>query len=260
MNELTENPITVEGTCYFASDFHFGAPDEAVSAERENRVLSWLDNIMADAGTLFLLGDIFDFWFEYRDVVPRGYYRLFSKFRELRDKGISVYYFTGNHDMWVENYFSKEFGFQIFRKQQFFIINGKRCLVGHGDGLGKGDLGYKFIKKMFAFRPNVWLYGLLHPRIAFSVARFFSHKSRAMTGAEDSVFLSNDKEMLVQYALSVLKDNEIDFFIYGHRHLPLDIKLSDTARYINTGDWLVHDSFCKFDKTGVELVKNDYFC
>jgi len=247
MEELTDNPVTIDGTCYFASDFHFGAPDEAASAERENRVLAWLDEVLANADALFLLGDVFDFWFEYRDVVPRGYYRLFSKFREIHEKGIQIFYFTGNHDMWVDDYFVKEFGFQIFRQQKFFIINGKSCLVGHGDGLGKGDLGYKFIKKMFAFRPNVWLYSLLHPRIAFSIARFFSYKSRAMTGAADNVYMGDEKEMLVQYAYSVLKNHNIDFFIYGHRHLPLDIKLDEKSRYINIGDWLAHDSYCKFD-------------
>ena len=254
MEELTDNPITIDGTCYFASDFHFGAPDEAASAERENRVLMWLDEVLANADALFLLGDIFDFWFEYRDVVPRGYYRLFSKFHEIHEKGIPVFYFTGNHDMWVDDYFVKEFGFQIFRRQQFFIVNGKRCLVGHGDGLGKGDLGYKFIKRVFAFRPNVWLYGLVHPRIAFSIARFFSHKSRAMTGAADNVYMGEEKEMLAQYALTVLKNHNIDFFIYGHRHLPLDIKLNEKSRYINIGDWLVHDSYCKFDKEDAKLL------
>lgn len=250
MKEIFTNPITVEGICYFASDFHFGAPDVAASEARECRVADWLDAVMRDADTLFLLGDIFDFWFEYPYVVPKGYTRIFSKFAELKERNITVYYFTGNHDMWVKDYFEKEFGFKIFRKQQAFIINGKRCLVGHGDGLGKGDLGYKFIKHLFAFKPNIWLYGLLPSRCAFSIARFFSHKSRAMTGASDAVFLGNDREMLVQYALTVLQAEAVDYFIYGHRHLPMDIALNESSRYINTGDWLAHDSYCRFDVQG----------
>ncbi|MCQ2286267.1 MAG: UDP-2,3-diacylglucosamine diphosphatase [Bacteroidales bacterium] len=250
MNTVFQNPIEVNGKCYFASDFHFGTPNEQGSLDREERVLAWLDRVLGDADALFLLGDIFDFWFEYKHVVPKGYYRLFAKFAELKQKHIPVYFFTGNHDMWVKDYFTKEFDFHIFREQQAFLINGKKCLVGHGDGLGKGDLGYKFIKHLFAFKPNVWLFGALPPRHAFAIANFFSRKSRAMTGAADAVFIDNDHEMLVQYALSVLQNEEIDFFIYGHRHLPLDIQLNSHSRYINTGDWLTHDSYCFADESG----------
>lgn len=241
-----QNPISINGICYFASDFHLGAPaNKTKNEERELRIIQWLDNIQQDATHLFLLGDIFDFWFEYRDVVPRGYYRLFAKFAELRQRQITVYYFTGNHDMWVKDYFEKEFGFTVFRQQQAFIINGKHCLVGHGDGLGPKDYGYKFIKAIFAFRPNIALFGALHPRCAFLIARFFSAQSRAMTSAQEECFMGNDKEFLVRFALSVLENEKIDYFIYGHRHLPLQIPLVEGAVYLNTGDWLTHDSYLK---------------
>lgn len=254
---LFSNPIDIEGTAYFVSDFHLGAPANKVqNEEREHRIINWLTNIEKDATHLFLLGDIFDYWFEYRDVVPRGYYKLFTKFAKLKEKQIVVYYFTGNHDMWVKDYFEKEFGFIIFRQQQSFCINGKKCLIGHGDGLGPGDYGYKFIKKLFSFRPNIALFGSLHPRWAFAIARLVSEKSRAMNLEKEEFFMGNDKEFLVQYALSVLEKEEVDYFIYGHRHLPLQIPLIDDAIYWNTGDWLIHDSYVKMTPTDINLFYN----
>lgn len=256
MNKLYfQNPVTVNGVCYFASDFHFGAPsDKYVNEEREQRVLTWLDTIMQDATHIFFLGDLFDFWFEYKDVVPRGYYRLFNKFAELKQKNIQVYYFTGNHDMWIKNYFEEEFGFIILRKPQAFIINGKKCLVGHGDGLGPKDYGYKIIKRIFAFKPNIVFFGALHPRISFAIARFFSRKSRAMTAFKNEYFLGIDKEFLVLFAQDVLEREKIDYFIFGHRHLPLQIPLTDNAIYWNTGDWIIHDSYLKISRKNTVLV------
>ena len=149
-----QQPITINGNVFFASDFHLGAPNREESDRRERKIISWLNQIQDRCTHLFLLGDIFDYWFEYKDVVPRGYYLLFAKLHEMHEKGIVIYYFTGNHDMWVQDYFSTEFGAIVFKQQQAFVINGKRCLVGHGDGLGPKDHGYKFIKAVFAFRPN----------------------------------------------------------------------------------------------------------
>ena len=231
----------ITGTAYFASDFHFGVPDRESSLRREVAVTSWLDRIAADADHLFLLGDIFDFWFEYRDVVPKGYFCFFSKLLEMKRKGTNIYYFTGNHDMWVGDYFEQELGMEIFRTQQIFLINGKRCVVGHGDGLDPKDKGYLLIKKIFAFRPNILLYGALPPRWAFSIARKCSHTSRKKTGRED--FHQNDEDIMGNYILNYLKkDNTIDYFIFGHRHLPLKMNIGN-AVYINTGDWLTHNSY-----------------
>ncbi|MDD4395831.1 MAG: UDP-2,3-diacylglucosamine diphosphatase, partial [Bacteroidales bacterium] len=161
MSEIFHHPVSIQGTAYFASDFHFGAPTPSISKERERLVVAWLDEIKKDADYLFLLGDIFDFWFEYKDVVPRGYFRFFAKLQELNEQGIIIYYFTGNHDMWVKNYLANELGVKVFYAQQSFLINGKKCMVGHGDGLDTKDKGYLLIKKIFVFRPNQLLYGAL---------------------------------------------------------------------------------------------------
>ena len=241
----------ITGTAYFASDFHFGVPDRESSLRREVAVTSWLDRIAADADHLFLLGDIFDFWFEYRDVVPKGYFCFFFKLLEMKRKGTNIYYFTGNHDMWVGDYFEQELGMEIFRTQQIFLINGKRCVVGHGDGLDPKDKGYLLIKKIFAFRPNILLYGALPPRWAFSIARKCSHTSRKKTGRED--FHQNDEDIMGNYILNYLKkDNTIDYFIFGHRHLPLKMNIGNAA-YINTGDWLTHNSYLRASSESFDL-------
>ncbi|MDL2297139.1 UDP-2,3-diacylglucosamine diphosphatase [Bacteroidales bacterium OttesenSCG-928-B11] len=255
MSNLFLDPVIINGTVYMASDFHFGSPNEEQSKLREEKVIAWMETISRDATAIFLLGDIFDFWFEYKDVVPCGYFNFFAQLDKLRKKGIEIYYFTGNHDMWVKDYFTKELGVKIFRKQQPFLINGKKCLVGHGDGLGPKDFGYKFIKRVFAFRPNITLYGALHPRIAFALARFFSRKSRSMTSAAEQQYMGDEREMLTQYAISILQNEQIDYFMYGHRHLPINKQLSENSRYINTGDWLTHDSFVKMEEGVAELIQ-----
>lgn len=250
---LFHNPHIINGTLYVASDFHLGVPDEVTSLDRERRIVKWLDNISNDATHLILLGDIFDFWFEYKYVVPKGHFRFLAKLDQLKNQGIEIYYFTGNHDLWVKDYFEKELQIKIFRQQQPFLVNGKKCLIGHGDGLGEGENGYKLMKKGFSFMPNILLYRALHPYFAFGLARFLSRKSRAMTGKTEERYLGDEKELLVQYALSVLKKEEIDYFIYGHRHLPLKKILDNGSQYFNAGDWLTHDSFLRFDEHGCEL-------
>ena len=250
---LFQNPIPIEGTAYFASDFHFGTPTIECSQERELLVIKWLDEIMKDADYLFLLGDIFDFWFEYKDVVPRGYFRFFAKLAELHDKGIKIYYFTGNHDMWVNNYFSQEMGMTVFTKQQPFLINGKKCMVGHGDGLDVKDKGYLFIKKLFAFRPNRMLYASLHPRIAFGIARFFSKSSRNANGKRENQYKSAKIESIIPYILQTAQTENIDCFIYGHRHMPSESTYDNNVKYFNIGDWLSHYSYLRWSPTSVSL-------
>lgn len=255
MTVIFQKPITINGKAFFASDFHLGAPNAEASAVRESKIVNWLDSIKNDCTHLFLLGDIFDYWFEYKDVVPRGYVQLFAKLREMRDLGIVIYYFTGNHDMWAQDYFCKEFGAILFRKQQAFIINGKRCMVGHGDGLGPKDHGYKFIKALFSFRPNRKLYGCLHPRHSFAIARFFSRKSRSMTSSAEEKYMGDDKEMLVQYCLQIVKTEDIQFFIYGHRHLVIEKNIDNKAVYFNIGDWITHDSYLEFQENDLPKLK-----
>lgn len=250
-------PIVIEGNAFFASDFHFGAPNAEVSRQRETLVIQWLDSISEEVNHLFLLGDIFDFWFEYRDVVPKGYFRFLTKLLELREKGVRIYYFTGNHDMWVKSYFTEELGMEIFRQPQHFVINGKHCYIGHGDGLDPKDRGYLFIKKMFAVKAHVALYGALPPRWAFNIARFCSHNSRAQN---DKAYSKNEEkarrqeESTLAFIRGILKNEHFDYFIFGHRHLPMKVAVSENTTYYNTGDWLSHNSYLRMSGE-VELVK-----
>lgn len=250
-----QQPITITGNIFFASDFHLGAPNQEESDRRERKIVGWLESLKGRCTHLFLLGDIFDYWFEYKDVVPRGYFLLFAKLHELHEQGTIIYYFTGNHDMWVQDYFTKSFGANVFYQQQAFVINGKNCLIGHGDGLGPKDHGYKFIKAVFAFRPNRALYGCLHPRHSFAIARFFSRKSRAMTSSEEEQYMGDEKEFLVQYCQEVVKNENIDYFIYGHRHLMIEKQIGDHATYFNIGDWIRHYSYLEFPQEATPLLK-----
>ena len=243
-------PIVISGVCFFASDFHFGAPNAEVSKKREQSVIAWLDTIQKDANHLFLLGDIFDFWFEYSGKPP-SYYALFlNKIAELRKKEIKIYFFTGNHDMWVKNYLTEHLEILVFRKEQEFIINNKTWLIGHGDGLGKGEFGYKCLKRFLNCKINVWLFGLLPHKTGFAIAHFCSRKSRSMTPEYKERFLGNEKELLVQYCFQYVKNHDIDYFIFGHRHLPLKIKI-EKATYFNTGDWLNYNSYIRYHKNPV---------
>jgi len=240
-------PITISGVCYFASDFHFGAPNQEKSKLRETLVINWLDHIQNDAEHLFLLGDIFDFWFEYNGKPPAFFTSFLNKIAELRKKGIEIYFFTGNHDMWVKNYLKEHIGIHIFRQKQEFLINNKKFLIGHGDGLGKGELGYKCLKFFLNNKVTCWLFGLIPQKTGFSIAHFFSRKSRAMKPEYQEKFLGNDKELLIQYCYQYLVNHDIDYFIFGHRHLPLEITIKK-AIYFNIGDWLHHNSYLRFEK------------
>jgi len=247
-----QQPIIISGVCYFVSDFHFGAPNKEESNKREQLVLNWLNQIQKDANHLFLLGDIFDFWFEYNGKPPSFFTSFLEKISELRKKGIEIYFFAGNHDMWVKNYLNKHLGIHIFRKKQTFIINQKKFLLGHGDGLGKGEWGYKCLKYFLTRNLICWLFGLIPQRIGIAMADFFSKRSRAMTPQYKERFLGNNKELLVRFCNKFIVNNKIDFFIFGHRHLPLEINI-DKAIYFNTGDWLNHNTYIKYDKNPVLL-------
>ncbi|MBL0047709.1 MAG: UDP-2,3-diacylglucosamine diphosphatase [Bacteroidetes bacterium] len=238
---------------YFASDFHLGAPDAATSLQREKLLVEWLDEIKKDAQELFLVGDVFDFWFEYKTAVPKGFVRLLGKLAEISDSGIPIHYFTGNHDMWVFDYLPKEIGLTIYRGNLEREFNGKKFLIGHGDGLGPGDRGYKFIKKVFANPVCQWLFARLHPNFGIRLANFWSGKSRMHTGSSDEQFLGNDKEWLVIYCQEILQKQSFDYFIFGHRHLPLDIQLNKNSRYINLGEWMNYRSYGVFNGEDMEL-------
>jgi UDP-2,3-diacylglucosamine hydrolase len=238
---------------YFLSDFHLGAPDYATSLEREKRVVHFLDQIKNDASVIFILGDLFDFWYEYKRVVPKGFVRILGKLAELTDSGIIIHFFVGNHDMWMNGYFEKELNIKVYFEPEEFEFNGKKFLIGHGDGLGPGDHRYKFMKKVFRNKFSQWLFGILHPSAGIGLANYFSRKSRAATGKEEEQFLGEEKEWLIIYSKETLKKKHYDYFIFGHRHLPLEYKLNNESVYINLGDWINYNSYAVFDNGNVTL-------
>jgi UDP-2,3-diacylglucosamine hydrolase len=241
---------------YFASDFHLGVPDYTKSKERELKVMRWLDYVSKDATAIFLVGDIFDFWFEYKHSIPKGFVRLQGKIAELVDQGIPINFFTGNHDMWMFDYFEKELGVKIYRKEQLFSWNGLTVMVGHGDGLGPGDNGYKFIKKIFSNRFFQWCFARIHPNFGIGMANYWSRKSRAK-GKEPQVFLGEDKEWLVQYCKEKLGETSqpIDYFVFGHRHLPIEHQVGQSCTYFNLGDWINHSTYAVLEDSTIKLVK-----
>jgi UDP-2,3-diacylglucosamine hydrolase len=240
---------------YFVSDCHLGIPDKISSLEREKKLILWMDSIKSDASELFILGDLFDFWFEYKTVIPRGYVRLLGKLAELSDSGIKIHMFTGNHDMWMFSYFPEELGIDIIRKPLETERNGLKMMIGHGDGLGPGDYGYKFIKKVFANKVCQWLFARLHPNFAIGLGLFFSHRSRLARGDKDYHYKGEDEERLLIFAKDRLKQKHFDFFIFGHRHFPLDLEIGVNSRYINLGDWIYNFTYAVLDNKQFDLKK-----
>ena len=238
---------------YFLSDFHLGAPDFKSSLEREKKIVRFLDIAMQDAAAIFIVGDLFDFWYEYRTVVPKGYVRILGKMASITDSGISMYFFVGNHDMWMKGYFEKELNIPVYFEPKIFEFNNKKFYIGHGDGLGPGDHGYKFIKKIFRNPICQWLFGILPPAIGVGIANYMSRSSRAATGQTDARFLGEENEWLISYCKEILQQQAFDYFIFGHRHLPIDFTLPGNSRYINLGDWIQYNSYAVFDGTDLEL-------
>ena len=238
---------------YLLSDFHLGAPNAAASLEREKAVVAFLESIRHDAGRIIIAGDIFDFWFEYKKAIPRGFTRLLGKLAELTDSGIPVEVFVGNHDMWMRDYFQQELNIPVYYEPKVYEWSGKRFYIGHGDGLGPGDHGYKFIKKIFHNPVCQWLFGWLHPDLGIGLANYFSRKSREKTGEADAEFLGADKEWLIVYCKEVLAKEHYDYFIFGHRHYPIDFALNAQSRYINLGDWIRNFTYASFDGQDVQL-------
>jgi UDP-2,3-diacylglucosamine hydrolase len=240
---------------YFLSDFHLGAPNAVASLEREKKIVRFLDRIKNDAAQLFIVGDLFDFWYEYKTVVPKGYVRILGKLAEITDSGIPVHFFVGNHDMWMKDYLQTELNIPVYFEPAAFTFNGKRFLVGHGDGLGPGDHGYKFLKKVFRNPLCQWLFGILPPAIGVGVANYFSRKSRAkaLAANTDAIFLGEEKEWLIIYCKEVLQKDKYDFFVFGHRHLPIYFNLTESSLYVNLGDWLKYYSYAVFDGTSLQL-------
>lgn len=238
---------------YFASDNHLGAPTAEASRPREKKFIAWLDEIKHDAAAIFLLGDLFDFWFEYQKVIPKGFSRTLGKLAEISDSGIPIYYFVGNHDLWMNGYFEEELHIPVYHKPQEFTFNDKTFFIGHGDGLGPFDKGYKRMKKVFTNSVFKWLFKWLHPDIGVRLAQYLSVKNKLISGDEDAHFLGEKNEWLVLYAKEKLKNKHFDYFVFGHRHLPLEIKLNQTSEYINLGDWITYYTYGVFDGKDFKL-------
>ncbi len=239
---------------YFLSDFHLGAPNDTESRKREDRLVRFLQDARKDAGIIFIVGDIFDFWFEYKTVVPKGFVRILGTLAQMADEGIQLHIFTGNHDLWMQDYLSKELNAKLYFEPQAFTIQNKQFLIGHGDGLGPGDKGYKRLKKIFTNPICQWLFRWLHPDAGIQLANYFSRKSRAKTGNADEIFLGEDKEWLILYTKEKAKTMAVDFFIFGHRHYAIDLKINDKSRYINLGDWIRLNTYAVFDGTDLHLL------
>ncbi|MDT8415153.1 MAG: UDP-2,3-diacylglucosamine diphosphatase [Flavobacteriaceae bacterium] len=238
---------------YFASDNHLGAPDRKESLPREKLFVQWLDDIKKDAQVIFLLGDLFDFWFEYKKVVPKGFVRVLGKLAELRDAGIEIHYFVGNHDLWMHGYFEEELQIPVYHQPRAFVFNNQKFWIGHGDGLGPGDKGFKRMKKVFTNSFSKWLFRWLHPDLGVRLAQHLSVKNKLISGQEDVHFLGKENEWLAQYALRKLEKEPFDYFIFGHRHLPIDMQLTPEARYINLGDWISQYTYAVFDGKDLQL-------
>ncbi|MBX7182912.1 MAG: UDP-2,3-diacylglucosamine diphosphatase [Bacteroidia bacterium] len=239
---------------YFLSDFHLGVPNLVKSQEREKRIVAFLDEIKSDAKAVFLVGDLFDFWFEYKYTIPKGYVRLLGKLAEMVDAGIEVHVFTGNHDMWMFGYLESEIGVKLHKKPIFLTLNNKNFMIGHGDGLGPGDHGYKLIKKVFSNPVCQWLFARLHPNFSFGLANYWSKRSRLANGDSDEVYTGDENEYLVQFTRNFPQDKNIHYFIFGHRHLPLNMPVHNNSRYINLGDWIRYQSYAKWDGTQLTLL------
>jgi UDP-2,3-diacylglucosamine hydrolase len=248
---VTDSPVQ---KIYFASDFHLGIPDHASSLDREKKIVRWLDMVSRDASDIFIVGDLFDFWFEFKTVVPKGFVRLLGKMAELSDRGIRMHIFHGNHDLWMFGYFEQELGCKVYAGPVTIELMGKTFHIAHGDGLGPGQTWFKFILSIYRNRFFQRLFAFVHPNIGIGLANWVSHRSKLKTFHANADYLGDDKEYLVQYAAAVQAQQHIDYFIFGHRHLPFDKPLHN-SRVINLGDWMGYFTYVVFDGKTVELKK-----
>lgn len=237
---------------YFISDAHLGLYPPENSARRERLLADWLDSIKNEASGLYLMGDIFDFWHEYRHVVPKGYIRFLGKLAEMSDNGTALHFFTGNHDIWVYDYLQRELGLKVYRKSITAAIDGKKFFLSHGDGVGQGEQGYKLMKWTFTNRVLQWLFARIHPNASMAFGKRWSRSSRYAKGLVAEPYKGDDRERQVVFAKTVLEKEHFDYFIMGHRHLPYDVQLTPNSRIINLGDWITHFTYAVWD--GSELT------
>jgi UDP-2,3-diacylglucosamine hydrolase len=244
--------LTESKNIYFASDFHLGLAAGSPPLERERMVVKWLNSIVHNAKEIYLLGDIFDFWWEYKLVVPRGFTRFLGTIATITDSGIPVHYFTGNHDMWVSDYLSKECGMTIHTAPVTTIFNGKKFHLAHGEGLGTKSRGYKLLLSIFRNKPLRIMYSSLHPSIGVGIGHKWSLSSRLGKGITKE-FLGEEKEDLIRYAKSILETDNVDYFLFGHRHLAMSWKLQSNAEIVFLGDWIKNGSYAQWDGENLTL-------
>lgn len=238
---------------YFASDLHLGASALSNNRERERVFVNWLDRIKNDATAIYLLGDLFDFWFEYKHTAPKGAVRLLGKLAEIADSGIPIHFFVGNHDAWMFGYFEEELGIKVYHKPIEITLGEKKFQIGHGDGLGPGDRFYKFIRPALDNPIGRFLFRILPSDIGYGIANLWSKKSRQRDKSEQ-VFLGEENEWLLQHCKEELKHKEIDYFVFGHRHLPINFQLNEAgSRYLNLGEWITQFQYAVFDGKELEL-------
>ena len=279
---------------YFASDFHLGYPDFETSLIREKKIVAWLEFIKTDAQMIFLVGDIFDFWFEYKNVVPKGFVRLLGKLAELSDAGIEIVIFPGNHDIWMFDYFTQEMGIKVYRDaQEYVVINNEKLIsnsdksqektyhsqlttsehrtsnskqrtfyIVHGDGLGPGDYGYKYLKKVFESKLSQWAFSWLHPHTGISLATWWSGSRKDEERIKRELQFRGEGEWLWSFAKEQEVQKHHDYYVFGHRHLLLDLPVGENSRYINLGQWAYDDEnsnhFAVFDGENLEVKKYNH--
>ena len=237
---------------YFASDFHLGVNAKLSSLGREKLIIQWLDECKKDAHTIFLVGDLFDFWFEYRRTIPKGFSRFQGKLAEIADAGINLVIFTGNHDLWMFGYFEEEIGAKIIYDPIELKIDDTKIFIGHGDGVGPGDSGYRFLKKIFTNQFFQWCFHRLHPNFGIGIANYWSQRSRAQANNTEQTF-QGDKEWLWAFTKETEKTTHFDYYIFGHRHLPLELEAGPNSKYINLGEWLYSQTYAVYENGKIEL-------
>lgn len=241
---------------YFASDFHLGVPTHADSLLREKHIVAWLDSIKHNASDIYLVGDLFDFWFEFKTVVPKGFVRLLGKLAELSDAGIRLHIFHGNHDLWQFGYLEQEIGCKVYAKPITVQLSGKAFHIAHGDGLGPNQRWFKFILSVYRNRFFQRLFAFFHPNIGIGIANWFSARSKQHTFTENATYYGDEKEYLMLYAKQIAASTPIDYFIFGHRHLPMMRPVNEKSTYVNLGDWMGYNTYAVFD--GNELTLNTF--
>jgi UDP-2,3-diacylglucosamine hydrolase len=232
---------------FFFSDVHLGLHDTAREKEKEQRLLSFLSHVEKNGEQLFIIGDLFDYWFEYKNVIPRGYHHVISKLATLVEKGIAVHYLAGNHDFWLKDFFPKELGIPVYKDPFGMTLLGKKFYFHHGDGLALNDAGYRFLKKILRSRISIFLYSLVHPDWTAPIAQGSSQASRKYTGHKDF----GETDGMIQFAEKKISEG-YDIVIMGHRHKPLEHTINNGV-YVNLGDWISYNTYAEFDGTNIEL-------